>query len=339
MKNQSATPIIKQSTATMSSDEHTVANKPPVKRVGGIKIVVRSKKKKTKSTGMMRSAQTSSLQTLSTRGFPKRAPQKTNVNVAPTSETVQQHQGEADFIMEEEGDIPCDTLFAIRSLEQSRQCLDVPLFRGTVPCVLESQLQERLKSENGDDSSVTKELQQLLQSNKVRRLMSAAESGENAVAAVMESRHYKRAVWDAHRHYGKSSSSITAGFLSCLEHVTKRRMSVSDLKQHWPETANTWNASILDTLIQMQVLLPVKDSYILWLPNWGLVLKQLSKAQSKVISQLKRSLYKELSKSQVERMHHTGLAGQFVLHTLCSQGLVELQERPSGTFVKLSKSI
>jgi len=301
------------------SSESLSSNKPPVKRVGGIKVTVKSKKKNSKRK----------LIANTTRGLPERPHEE--CHDAPMESLPQQQQDESSILEEE--DIPCDTLMAIRSLEQTRQCLDIPLFVGTVPCVLESQLEHRLESENGEDSVVTTELQQLSQSNKIRRLASPSDGG-NVVAAVMETRHYKRAVWDAHRNHGGASPTITAGFLSCLDQMTKRRISTSDLRQYWPEP---WNDNITDTLVQMQLLLPVKGAYILWLPHWGLVLKQLSKAQQKVIAQLKRSLYKELSKSQVERLHHTGLSGPFVLHTLVAQGLVELQERPSGTFVKLAK--
>ena len=133
-----------------------------------------------------------------------------------------------------------------------------------------------------------------------------------------------------------SNPSVTASFVSCLDRLTKRQVSLNDLQQSWPTETYSWNDKHVDILVQMQVLLPIQgDAYIFWLPHWGLVLKSLTKAQQTVISQLQRSLYKELSQSQVERMHHTGLSGQFVLHTLVAQGLVELQERPSGSFVRL----
>jgi hypothetical protein len=143
----------------------------------------------------------------------------------------------------------------------------------------------------------------------------------------MESRHYIRAVWDAHRHYEKADATATSAFVSFLNQTTKRRILKSDFE----------DAGVVDTLVQMQVLLPLGNAYTLWLPHWGLVLKALSKGQQTVIAQLKRSHYKELSKAQVERFHHTGLSGSFVLHTLVAHGLVELQERPSGTFVHLAK--
>jgi hypothetical protein len=300
------------------------------KRKGGIKLVVKSKRKK-----MKRPVTT----TPKTRGLPAEAqPQQHQANEAGmhvNSQHLKSHQIMDYDHVEEDEEIPCDTLLAIRSIEQTRQCLDIPLYVGTVPCVLESQLQDKLQSHDEGDSIVTSELQQLTQSNKIRRLTAASDRGHDVVEAVMETRYYKRAVWDAHRHFHGSDALITAGFVSCLDRLTKRRISANDLRQYWPKH-KTWKDNHLDTLVQMQVLLPVKnDAYIIWLPHWGLVLKQLSKARQKVFTQVKRSLYKEMSQSQVERIHHTGLSGQFVLHTLVAQGLVELQERPSGTFVRL----
>jgi hypothetical protein len=173
---------------------------------------------------------------------------------------------------------------------------------------------------------VTKELQQLTQTNKIRRLSSPNASLQ--FEALMETRHYTRAVWDAHRHYENADATVTSAFLSLLDQITKRRILTSDFEDD----------GVVDTLVRMQVLLPLDSAYVLWLPHWGLVLKALSNGQQKVIAQLKRSQYKELSKTKVERFHHTGLSGSFVLHTLVAQGLVELQERQSGTFVHFAKS-
>jgi Serine-threonine protein kinase 19 len=287
-----------------------------VKRVGGIKLVVR-RKETANSKRKLSSAP-------STRGFPKRRQKDDR-----SDSSVIDHPQTQEETPPAEEDIPCDTLLAMRSLERTSQCLFIPLFVGTVPCVLESQLYHTLRSQNGEDSIVTTELQQLTQTQQVRRLSSPSNLH---VEALIERRHYARAVWDAHRHYDKADVTVTSAFLSCLDHVSKRRISQSDLNEHCP---NTWKDNMVDTLVQMQVLLPVDNAYMLWLPHWGLVLKELSKGQARVIQQLKRSMYKELSKTQVERIHHTGLSGRFVLHTLVAQGLVELHERPSGTFVRL----
>lgn len=309
-------------------------------RAGGIKVVV--KKKRNRKTTL--SAGRTLPKTTQTRGLPptKQPPQYAHQahheqeQAHSSTPHVSQDYLEDNDVIEEE--IPCDTLLAIRSLEQTRKCLDIPLFCGTVPCVLESQLQAKLQSHDDYDSIVTAELQQLIRSNKIRRLSSIPGGNSDVmVEAVMETRYYKRAVWDAHRHIPTSNPKVTAGFVSCLDRLTKRQVSLSDLQQSWPTETYSWNDKHVDVLVQMQVLLPLTkgDAYLFWLPHWGLVLKQLTRAQEKVISQLKRSLYKELTQSQVERMHHTGLSGPFVLHTLVAQGLVELQERPCGAFVRL----
>jgi hypothetical protein len=290
-----------------------------VKSVEGIKLVVRSKKKANSKRKWSAAP--------STRGLPKQR-QEDDDNDSSVIDHLQTQEETPPI----EEDIPCDTLLAMRSLERTSQCLFIPLFVGTVPCVLESQLYHTLQSQNGEDSVVTSELQQLTQTRQVRRLSSPSNLN---VEALIERRHYTRAVWDAHRHYDKADVTVTSAFLQCLDHVTKRRISQSDLKEHCP---NAWKDDMVDTLVQMQVLLPMDNTYMLWLPHWGLVLKELSKGQAKVIQQLKRSMYKELSKTQVTRLHHAGLSGSFVLHTLVAQGLVELLERPSGTFVRLTKS-
>jgi hypothetical protein len=287
--------------------------------VGGIKLVVRSKKKTTGKQKLLSAAPATS-----TRGLPKRRQQQQDGDDDSSASNLPITQQEETLPLEEE--IPCDTLLAMRSLERTRQCLDIPLFVGTVPCVLESQLHHRLQSQHGEDTEVTRELQHLIQANQIRRLSSP--NGLLQLEAWMESRHYTRAVWDAHRHYEKADATVTSAFLSFLNNQsTKRRISKSDFE----------DAGVVDTLVQMQVLLPMDNAYMLWLPRWGLVLKALSRGQQKVMAQLKRSHYKELSKTQVERFHHSGLSGSFVLHTLVAHGLVELQERPSGTFVHLAK--
>jgi hypothetical protein len=304
----------------MSSTSNSVGSNQgshSVNRLGGIKLVVRSKKKKNSKQKILSAAILSS-----TRGLPKQRQQDDDNDSSASDLPLIQQEETPPF----EEEIPCETLLAMRSLERTSQCLVIPLFVGTIPCVLESQLHHRLRSQNGEDTGVSGELQQLTKENKIRRLSSP--NANLQLEAFMETRHYSRAVWDAHRHYEKADATVTSAFLSCLNQMTKRRIVASDFE----------DAGMVDTLVQMQVLLPADSAYMLWLPHWGLVLKALSKGQQKVIAQLKRSQYKELSKTQVERFHHTGLSGSFVLHTLVAQGLVELQERPSGTFVQLAKS-
>jgi hypothetical protein len=316
-----------------SNNDANVASVPVKGRAGGIKLIVKKRNRK-RTFGLGRA-----LVTTKTRGIPQKPPkhakQQQQQETTPESTVPDAHDCLEDSVLDEE--IPCDTLLAIRSLQQTKTCLDIPLFIGTVPSVLESQLHDKLQSHDDYDSIVTSELQQLTRSNKIRRLTSSGNS--IIVEAVLETRHYKRAIWDAHRHYHGSNPNVTANFVLSLDQLTKRQISKTDLQECWPNAKIAWNDHHVDILVQMQVLLPVKDdAYIFWLPHWGLVLKQLTKAQQKVTSQLKRSLYKELSQTQLERMHHSGFSGPFVLHTLVAQGLVELQDRPSGSFVRLVKS-
>uniref|UniRef100_A0A7S1D548 Uncharacterized protein n=1 Tax=Cyclophora tenuis TaxID=216820 RepID=A0A7S1D548_CYCTE len=98
--------------------------------------------------------------------------------------------------------------------------------------------------------------------------------------------------------------------------------------------------AVVDRLISMQVLMPKTtthhSTFVLWLAQWGLVLSAITKAQKRIIHQLKRSHYKELSQATFETQSFPGgLAGSFVLHTLTAQGQVGIKKRPVGNFVQL----
>lgn len=317
-----------------------------VKRVGGIKVVVRSKSKKQLKRKRTAATITGSL--------PLSQPQPVAAaKNGPASDVIPAIQLQdwsesssvpyADDPQEDDAiheDIPCDTLLAMRSLERASRCLFIPLQGGGfVPCVLESQLYDILQSQFEGDSSVTVELQQLCQSNQVRRLTSPNDN--DIVTALIETRHYKRAVWDAHRQYDSADAKITSGFFTVLHHVTKRRIPKRELQTHWPSRVDCipWNDQVMDTLVHMQVLLPSRDDYMLWLPQWGLVLKELDKSQTKILRHLQRSVYKELALTNVQRLSSSAaLSGAFVCHTLVAAGKIELYERPSGTFCKLAKA-
>ena len=99
-------------------------------------------------------------------------------------------------------------------------------------------------------------------------------------------------------------------------------------------------STAIDQLVAMRVILPKSgsSSFVLWLPNWGLVLSSITQSQTKVMQQIKRSHYKEMSRASFESQSFPGgLAGSFVVHTLLVQGKVSLTERPSGTFLALPK--
>jgi hypothetical protein len=205
------------------------------------------------------------------------------------------------------------------------------------------------------DSVATQELQDLAKMNQIRRLVPAS-SEEEETSTWVETKHFVRAVWDAHRWYASDSTrprkeemthemsnailqKVTTWFLSNLKHWTKRSITKDDMKVAWIESGAVTLDQAIDLLVDMQVLLPSsnKRSFLLWLPHWGPVLRAVSKAQSKVVAHIKRSLYKELSIKIIERQtnYPGGLSGSFVLHTLVTQGKIEVVKRPSGGFARM----
>jgi hypothetical protein len=240
-----------------------------------------------------------------------------------------------DFLPSVE-DLPCDTLLLMRSIEQRRTCLYVPLQKGAlIPTVLETQLYSKL---NGEDSVVTQELHDLARSNQIRRLVPASDE---TLVAWIETRHYVRAVWDAHQSYSSDAVAIkvTTWFLSNLCNWTKRSITKEAMKRAWKDSGAVTLDQAIDMLVDMQVLLPsLSTTFLLWLPLWGAVLAAINKAQGKVVAHIKRSLYKELSVKTIEaRSHFGGLAGSFVLHTLSTQGKIEVVPRPAGNFARIPK--
>jgi len=233
-----------------------------------------------------------------------------------------------------------DSLLVIRSLEQKGQSLAVPLNGGNaVPVVLESQLHERLPSEEGQDSVLTRELRELSDRNILRRL----DSTDGHVVAWMETDHYIRAVWDATATTTTTTANgmdVTQWFVQNLHHWTTPQLSQEwDFQPHWKKT-NHRHLSLemaLQRLVEMGVLLPSGKSqtFRLWLPQWGKVLAAMTKAQTKALVQTKRTHAKELSVANLERMHFPGLSGSLVVHLLATRGKIRLVKRPAGCFCQL----
>ena len=253
-----------------------------------------------------------------------------------------------DGIGEVDGDLPCDTLLLMKNLRENRRCMYIPLMQNgafEIPAVLESQLYQKLRSGEGRDSTVTKELQELLRSNRIRQL--SPIQGADQMVAYMETSHFVRAVWDAHRHYcssvpfstdaGKNhKNKVTTWFLGQLKSITGRVLPRKSLEDRWMERVPPFSFAI-DQLVSMQVLMPrtQESSFVLWLPQWGLVLTSLEKAQTKILNQLKRSHFKELSRATFEAQHFGGFTGNFVMDVMVSSGKVIEKDRPAGKFLQL----
>mmetsp|Transcript_15667 Transcript_15667/g.23071 ORF Transcript_15667/g.23071 Transcript_15667/m.23071 type:complete len:346 (+) Transcript_15667:87-1124(+) len=248
-------------------------------------------------------------------------------------------------------DLPSDTLLLLQSIQQSQQCIYVPLKRNgsrLVPAVLESQLYSKLDASDTGDSIATQELHDLAEENKIRRLVPV---NCQDLVAWMETKHYISAVIDANE-YGSSnetsassskenqmSSKVISWFLENLSKWTKQTISKEALKQEWSMKGGHGLDQGINVLIKRQVLLPYKtNTFLFWLPHWGTVLSSITEAQNKVLAHIKRSHYKELAVKKIESSHYTGgLSGSFVLHTLEAQGKIQVVTRPSGRFAKLPK--
>ena len=108
-------------------------------------------------------------------------------------------------------------------------------------------------------------------------------------------------------------------------------------------------------LLQIEVLLrdPTaslqchqQHQYLLWLPQWGLVLKTWSEARQRLLNYVARaSSFDKLSKRKGEvsesnvlrENRHGSVSTKFLLDELVQQGHLEIVERPFGRFVRRVK--
>lgn len=312
----------------------------PAKKKNGIKIVMKRRKK-------------SSIQR-STCGLSNKTivPEIARGRSRKTIRSILEEEEDSIFDASSEilQDLPSDTLLLLQSIQQSQQCVFIPLKVNSsrlVPAVLESQLYSKLEASDAGDSIVTQELQDLAEDNKIRRLVSA--NGRDIVA-WMETQHYISAVKDANEYYSSNqtsatsleenqkSSKVISWFLKNLSKWTKKTISEEALKEALPTKQMISLVQCIDILVKHQILLPYKTkTYLFWLPHWGTVLSSISEAQNKILAQIKRSSYKELSVKAIESFQYTGMSASFILHTLQAQGKIRVISRPAGNFAKLPK--
>ena len=273
----------------------------------------------------------------------KRQPVKRKTGVPspglPVPSSVQlEEQNVEEFEEQDEADIPCDTLFAIQSIIQAQQCLFIPLPSGgpMIPSVLESQLYQRLESPTDGDSIVTKELLELIQASRLRRLASL----DSTLVTFLFTKDYIRAVWDSHRALADDSKvllDITTWFVSSLPKWTRPSISKNDMSRQW--TSRTANfEQVLDILAtKLRVIMITGNLLQFWLPTWGTVLQAVGMAQTNIILRIKRSVYKELSEQSIRHLSLPGgISAYFVTQTLLAMGKVQIYKKPAGTFVRLT---
>jgi hypothetical protein len=251
-----------------------------------------------------------------------------------------EEQNVEEFEEQDEAGIPCDTLFAIQSIIQAQQCLFIPLQSGgpMIPSVLESQLYQRLENPTDGDSIVTKELLELIQASRLRRLASL----DSTLVTFMRTRDYIRAVWDAHRTLGDDSKAlldVTTWFVSSLSKWTRQSISKHDMSLRWTSRTATFE-QVLDILAtKLRVVIVTGNLLQFWLPTWGTVLQAVDKAQTNIILRIKRSVYKELSEQSIRNLSLPGgLSAYFVTQTLVAMGKVQVHKKAAGAFVRLTTS-
>lgn len=259
----------------------------------------------------------------------------------------------------QEEDIPSDTLMAINSLVQSDQGLHVPITNnGSVQVILESQIYSIFDEDHA--SSVNTELLELIHNNKMQRIY----CHDMSTTAFIATEDYVKAVWDDHANQNHQSSAIVATisatsefsvevvswFLSNLHHWTKIKISESNLEDRWEKD------NIVDTdidlkdvvlyLLNAQYLIRdpktnlsnggQEDSYFLWLPQWGIVLKTWNEARQQLLTLLAQR--KEMSKANVlQKNRHSYISTNFLLNDLLYKERIRIVERPFGSFVQLVK--
>lgn len=256
---------------------------------------------------------------------------------------------------ESEDDIPSDTLMAIHSLIQSNQGLHVPITNnGSVQVVLESQVYSIFDQNHA--STVNAELQKLIDANKVKRMC----CHDMSTMALMLTEDYVKAVWDSHNNNDDEGSStldkagceeVVAWFLAQLHHWTNYSISESSIEDRWEGSQTKDDCSsleprdVLKYLLNTQLLIRDqdkscggnrKDSYFLWLPNWGIVLKTWNEARQQLLLLLAQR--KEMSKVNVlQKNRNSRISTIFLINDLLSKEKIRVVERPFGSFVQVVK--
>eukprot|EP00536_Pseudo-nitzschia_multiseries_P003248 jgi/Psemu1/301839/fgenesh1_kg.48_\ len=183
-------------------------------------------------------------------------------------------------------------------------------------------------------------------------------------AAFMLTDHYVRAVWDAHANQDHSclnqtsvsrfSEAIVSWFLSNLPYWRKATISESNLEERWGTnitesiTART-DLNVKDVvryLSTAQFLIRDSklnlcsggkgESYFLWLPQWGVVLKRWNEGRRQLLTLLAQR--KEISKANVlQKNRHSFISTDFLFNELLWREKIRIVERPFGSFVQLVK--
>jgi hypothetical protein len=242
-----------------------------------------------------------------------------------------------------------DTLLAMQSLKASSQGLHIPLQNGsTVQAVLESQLFRRFDSNHA--SMINTELRDLYRNNQLVGL----GCRDHQAVALLSTPDYVTGVWDA-LHQANAENvigdrqmqyqAVVSWFVDSLPNLDKKCISKDQLEANWKQklvegiTTRGSLDNMIQILLQLQVLMRLDEqheTFQLWLPNWGMVLKGWSEARQQLLSHVKRA--KELSeRNLMSQNRHSCVSTKFLLDELQRKGAVRIVTRPFGKFVQCVK--
>lgn len=355
------------------SSKHIVVKKIKMTRKrGGKRVQNINAKKSANSSSISRSGSNSGVlpkphpSATTTFGLPafqyRTTSSQSDVKNGDDSGVPQELDDSSSFFPDDDGqedEIPSDTLMAINSLVQSDQGLHVPITNnGSVQVVLESQIYSTFDENHA--SFVNTELLELIHNNKVQRIYCQ----DMSTMAFIATEDYVKAIRDAHTHQNHQcsvtfanntapvdlSAEIVSWFLYNLHHWTKMAISESNLADRWEKdniNDDIDQKDVSQYLLKAQFLIRdpkhnlsnggnKEESYFLWLPQWGIVLKTWNEARQQLLTLLAQR--KEMSKANVlQKNRHSHISTNFLLNELLYKERIRIVERPFGSFVQLVK--
>lgn len=268
------------------------------------------------------------------------------------------------------------------------KCNGQEMIRGCLECQLYNRLQQQWTNNNNNGNAdgdiatgtqtysayylaeegacediVSRELQELLQSNTLRKLSATTTTTAtttSSLTVLIPTAQYIRACRDATLEAAANTDDATVAvdwFVHHLSDWTRTQISEAEFQQSYAtdpifsiEAAGRrqrWTLDrVLQTLLSVQLLMAsyhnigataatTTTMYQLWLPTWGMVLKAWEKCRSRLMQQLQRSAYKELSIHSLQQQQYSPIPTNIMVEWLVANNQVVVVQRPSGKFVKL----
>ena len=195
------------------------------------------------------------------------------------------------------------------------------------------------------DFAVTRDLQDLYATNRVRTLSSKSSHHHHQrdaplLQVLVWTSDYMQAARNTIQPERPLSHKATEWMLRQLPHLTGQDpLPYADWQAQWrqdPLTGTSLDA-VLDQLSKHQQLLlpfPMEQSYQLWLPTWGVVVQAWQTARQKAVAHIQRSSYKERSMRSMQQPY-SPISTRLLLDWMQEIGQVEIVDRPADKFVRL----